>query len=119
MSEKQLTTIEILANAGVRPSNQRVLIYEYMARNGKDCKPSKMRGDLLEQCPTLSSTSIYNTLRCFSANNLFDNMRTSKELKVCTIVLHKVFGYVLLINDERVNLGDLNAAEFFEIHYKQ
>ena len=119
MSKKELTTKEILEKAGVPASNQRILIYNYMAQNGKDSEPKKMRDDLIEFCPTLSLTTIYNNIRCLSANGLLRNMKTTKEIKVCCIELNDILGYALLIGEEKIHLGNQYAAEFFENHYKQ
>lgn len=119
MSKRQLTTKEFLLSKGIRSSAPRVLIYDYLCRNGVDADPKIIRKDLLTSLPTLSLTSVYNALNCFSSNGLFKNMRTSAEIKVCTIELHKILGYALLIGEEAINLGNLQAAEYFENHYKQ
>lgn len=56
---------DMLAEKGIRPSHQRIKIMEYLIKN--KCHPTvdMIYSDLHEEIPTLSKTTVYNTLNLF------------------------------------------------------
>ncbi len=60
-----MTTSERLMGYGVRPSVQRVLIYEYLLEHRTHPNVEEIYESLAPQMPTLSKTTIYNTLKLF------------------------------------------------------
>lgn len=61
-------TIDIalhLKSHGIRPSMQRMAIMEYLLRHTTHPTVDVIYGDLLPKMPTLSRTTIYNTLELF------------------------------------------------------
>ncbi len=59
------TLKEILINNGISPSYHRLKIYEYLMNNKTHPSADKIYADILKFIPTLSKTTIYNTLKTF------------------------------------------------------
>lgn len=64
--------IDLLTKAGVRPSAQRVAIMQYMMENRIHPTVDDIFRALLPQWPTMSRTTVYNTLRLLTANGTVD-----------------------------------------------
>ena len=60
ISDSQLT--EMMHRASVRPSVQRVAILSYVANSGRHPTADEIYSDLAAHYPTLSRTTVYNTL---------------------------------------------------------
>lgn len=60
-----MTTSERLMEYGVRPSMQRLLIYNYLLEQRTHPNVEEIYAALAPQMPTLSKTTIYNTLKLF------------------------------------------------------
>ena len=54
-----------LTNAGIKPSFQRIKIYEYLIKNMNHPTVEMIYKDLSPHIPTLSKTTVYNTLKLF------------------------------------------------------
>ncbi len=54
-----------LLNAGIKPSYQRIKIYEYIFNNNIHPTVDNIYKKLLKEIPTLSKTTVYNTLKLF------------------------------------------------------
>jgi Fe2+ or Zn2+ uptake regulation protein len=71
---EKLATIEeaktYLSNVGINPSYQRLRILDYLINNL--CHPTvdMIYGDLVRDIPTLSKTTIYNTLNLFQKRGI-------------------------------------------------
>lgn len=61
---------EILVQNGISPSYHRIKIYEYLVNNRVHPTVDMIYEDVLENIPTLSKTTIYNTLKTFSEKGL-------------------------------------------------
>jgi len=61
---------EILRDHGVKPSYQRMRIYEYLIQRKNHPNVDRIYQDLLPEIPTLSRTTVYNTLKLFQERNL-------------------------------------------------
>lgn len=57
--------VELLKENGIKPSVQRIRIYEYLMDNYDHPTVDKIYGALGPSMPTLSKTTIYNTLKLF------------------------------------------------------
>ncbi|MBC8587449.1 Fur family transcriptional regulator [Paratissierella segnis] len=59
-----------LSAKGIKPSHQRIKIMEYLLKNR--CHPTvdMIYTDLQEEIPTLSKTTVYNTLNLFTESEL-------------------------------------------------
>lgn len=70
---------KILSNVGVRPSIQRVAIYEYLYTH--PCHPDieKIYSDLSPKYATLSKTTVYNTLKLFEEKNIVQSVKIEDD----------------------------------------
>ena len=67
---------EILRAKGISPSVQRVAIYDYLMTHFTHPTVDEIFKDLSPSIPTLSKTTIYNTLTLFLEHGLIDSFTT-------------------------------------------
>jgi Fe2+ or Zn2+ uptake regulation protein len=65
---KMNLTSKYLTNYGIRPSVQRIAIMEYLQQNLTHPTVEEVFENLREKIPTLSKTTVYNTLKLFIEN---------------------------------------------------
>lgn len=76
-TQEQIT--KILKDKGITPSYTRIKIYDYLSKDKIHPTVDEIFIDLVELFPTLSKTTVYNTLKLFVENylvkavNLYDN----------------------------------------------
>ena len=58
-----------LVDCGIRPSMQRLSIMDYLLKHATHPTIDDIYKDLLPSIPTLSRTTLYNTLRLFAETN--------------------------------------------------
>lgn len=73
---------ERLVNKGVRPSMQRMAIMQYLLTHCTHPTVDDVFTDLAQEIPTLSRTTVYNTLRLFSEHKAAQ-MITIDDHRVC------------------------------------
>lgn len=61
---------EYLKNNGIKPSYQRVRVFEYLIKNKNHPNVDMVFKALLGEIPTLSKTTVYNTLKLFAEKNI-------------------------------------------------
>jgi Fe2+ or Zn2+ uptake regulation protein len=61
---------ELLQSKGIRPSHQRLKILEYLVENKEHPTVLMVHDALSKEIPTLSRTTIYNTLNVFAKEGL-------------------------------------------------
>ena len=61
---------EHLKRANVKPSYQRIKIFEYLVKNRNHPTVDMIYKDLVRTIPTLSKTTVYNTLKLFVENKV-------------------------------------------------
>lgn len=76
------TAIEILQQHGISPSLQRIAIMDYLIRNRMHPMADEVYTALVRKIPTLSKTTVYNTLHLFVEHGVVQ-MLTIDEKKVC------------------------------------
>lgn len=59
-----------LIDNNIKPLTKRLLIYNYLVSHRNHPTVETIYKDLIPNCPTLSKTTIYNTLNLFLENNL-------------------------------------------------
>jgi len=59
-----------LRNAGIKPSIQRLKIFDYLANTVEHPTVDSIFNELSSEIPTLSKTTVYNTLKLFQDNGL-------------------------------------------------
>jgi Fe2+ or Zn2+ uptake regulation protein len=65
---------EILVKKGISPSYHRLKIYEYLVNNHIHPTADMIYADVLKNIPTLSRTTIYNTLKTFTEKGLISSI---------------------------------------------
>jgi len=63
--EKSLSVSEYLNHHGIKPSLHRIKIYEYLKTRDIHPTVDEIYQDMVHDIPTLSKTTVYNTLRLF------------------------------------------------------
>jgi len=61
---------EYLKNNGIKPSYQRVRVFEYLIKNKNHPTVDMIFKALAGEIPTLSKTTVYNTLKLFAEKNI-------------------------------------------------
>ncbi|MBN1534727.1 MAG: transcriptional repressor [Spirochaetes bacterium] len=64
----------ILEQKGIIPSYHRIKIYEYLVNNKDHPTADIIYTDMIKQIPTLSKTTIYNTLKTLSGKGLISSI---------------------------------------------
>ena len=82
MIGKEKEAYKRLEDCGMKPSIQRILIMDYLLNHHTHPTVDEIYRDLSKKHPTLSKTTVYNTLRLFSVCNAAQ-MITIDEHRVC------------------------------------
>ena len=75
-----MTSAEILLQHDIRPSLTRVLIYDYLRQHRTHPTADEIYTSLSHQVPTLSKTTVYNTVKLLTAAGII-KMITIEEQK--------------------------------------
>lgn len=67
---------EMLSSRGVKPSFQRLLILEYFVKNRIHPSAEMIFKQISKQIPTLSRTTVYNTLNLFVRKGILTTLKT-------------------------------------------
>ncbi|MEN3014053.1 MAG: Fur family transcriptional regulator [Endomicrobiia bacterium] len=76
-----MKTKELLEKKGLRPTIQRIKVYEYLLKHREHPDVEKIYKVLKEEIPTISKTTIYNTLKELADRGLIIEIPT--EYKLC------------------------------------
>ena len=79
---KQTEAYQRLVEKGIRPSLQRIAIMDWLIKHPTHPTIEDVYKGLAESIPTLSKTTVYNTLRMLSEHNAAQ-MITIDEHRVC------------------------------------
>lgn len=63
---------EMMASRGVRPSAQRIAILRYLMNHPVHPTAEEIHKSLIHEMPTLSLTTVYNTLKLMASHNVVD-----------------------------------------------
>ena len=72
--------VKILRDKGISPSVQRVSILNYLRAHNTHPTVEEIYRDLSKEIPTLSKTTIYNTLILFSEAKIIQNFETDDNI---------------------------------------
>ena len=78
LSPSRLT--EMMHNAGVRPSVQRIAVLSHIANLRRHPTADEIYTDLVEEFPSMSRTTVYNSLHALTSGRLV------KELEIAATV---------------------------------
>lgn len=70
---------KIIADKGIRPSVQRVVIYQYLSEHPIHPTVDMVYTALSPSYPTLSRTTVYNTLKLLSQNHLVQAIKIDDD----------------------------------------
>ncbi len=70
---------KIIADKGIRPSVQRVVIYQYLTEHPVHPTVDMVYTALSPSYPTLSRTTVYNTLKLLSQNHLVQAIKVDDD----------------------------------------
>lgn len=115
-----------LRNAGIKPSIQRLKIFEYLSKSMEHPTVESIYLALSPEIPTLSKTTVYNTLKLFQQQGIVMvvNIEDNETRFDADISFHGHFkctqcGLVedFLIPDNQPNISALSQHKITESHY--
>lgn len=81
-----------LKEVNIKPSLQRIKIFEYLLKNNIHPTVDIVYNNLANDIPTLSKTTIYNTLKLFEKHGLINNV-TIDETEIRYDAVKKIHGH--------------------------
>ena len=90
LSIQQISTQ--LLEAEIKPSLQRIKIFEYLLNNNTHPTVDAVFNNLAEEIPTLSKTTVYNTLKLFEKQGLINNVNID-ETEIRYDAVKKIHGH--------------------------
>ncbi|NLW25350.1 MAG: transcriptional repressor [Clostridia bacterium] len=114
---------EYLKENGVKPSYQRIKIFEYLIKNKNHPKVETIFQELVQEIPTLSKTTVYNTLKLFLEKGIVQPILIEEnEVRYdADITTHAHFKCEKCgeVYDFRVNLSQLKIEGLEEFQVKE
>ena len=74
-----MTSAEILQRHGIRPSLTRVMIYDYLRNHRTHPTADEIYTALSPGAPTLSKTTVYNTMKLLSAEGVIKTITIEEQ----------------------------------------
>jgi Fe2+/Zn2+ uptake regulation proteins len=93
---QQITIKELellLRGKGIRPSYLRIKILEYFFNYHNHPSVSMIYEELMDQIPTLSKTSVYNTLGLYVQHNIIESLGVSENEQRYDLYRSKTHGH--------------------------
>ncbi len=81
-----------LKEVNIKPSIQRIKIFEYLLKNNIHPTVDIVYNNLANDIPTLSKTTVYNTLKLFEKHGLINNV-TIDETEIRYDAVKKIHGH--------------------------
>lgn len=66
--------IDMLLEHGIKPSYQRIKVLEYLTENKNHPTVERIYSELVHEIPTLSKTTVYNTLNLFAEADIVKSL---------------------------------------------
>jgi len=111
-----------LTKHGIKPSYQRMKIMEYLLNNKNHPTVDNIHKDLIKVIPTLSKTTVYNTLNLFAKQNVVQiiNIENNEVRYDGNISFHGHFKCEKCgkIYDFNIKSNDLNFEQIEEFEIK-
>ena len=118
-----MTINTYLINNGIKPSFQRMKIMDYLLNNKTHPTVDIIYKDLVPEIPTLSKTTVYNTLNLFAEKSVVQiiNIENNEVRYDGDISFHGHFKCEKCgnISDFKVNMEDLKFEEIEDFDIKQ
>jgi len=116
---------EYLNSKGIKPSYQRIKVFDYLLKNKNHPTVDNIHQELVGEIPTLSKTTVYNTLKLFQEKGivLIINIEDNETRFDADISNHGHFKckncgeiYDFNLNENNLNLPDLKTYSIDEQH---
>jgi len=111
-----------LTKHGIKPSYQRMKIMEYLLNNKNHPTVDNIHKDLIKVIPTLSKTTVYNTLNLFAKQNVVQiiNIENNEVRYDGNVSFHGHFKCEKCgkIYDFNIKSNDLNFEQIEEFEIK-
>ena len=96
---------EYLSSKGIKPSYQRIKVFDYLLNNKTHPTVDNIHQELVGEIPTLSKTTVYNTLKLFQEKgivliiNIEDNeTRFDADISIMDILNVKIVVRFMTLN---------------------
>jgi len=125
MEIKQSEIIEFMRSNGIKPSYQRIKIYEYLVKNRNHPTTEIIYHNLIKKIPTFSRTTVYNTMELFIKKGIvsmisidekearFDADTSIHAHFMCTVCKNI---YDIPVKSGEVNISGLKGFKVSENH---
>lgn len=116
---------EILSKSNIKPSYPRIQVYKYLEENKNHPTVDCIYQSLVDEMPTLSKTTVYNTLKLFEENGIVKSIFLEDSEKRYEIIIdeHSHFHCELCNNIYDIPYGEINflpeGFEGFQINEKR
>jgi len=116
---------EYLSSKGIKPSYQRIKVFDYLLNNKTHPTVDNIHQELVGEIPTLSKTTVYNTLKLFQEKGivLIINIEDNETRFDADISNHGHFKckncgeiYDFKLSENNLNLPDLKTYSIDEQH---
>lgn len=117
---------QYLINHNIKPSHPRIKIFEYLVKNKNHPTVDKIYSELIKEIPTLSKTTVYNTLGLFIKENVtklitIEEGETRYDADVSNHGHFKCTNcgeiYDFRLNDNEMNVEDLDNFKVNEKNF--
>lgn len=118
-------TGEYLKEHGIRPSYQRIKVFDYLIQNKNHPTVDDIYQELIADIPTLSKTTVYNTLKLFQEKGivLIINIEDNETRFDAYVANHGHFKcnkcgkiYDFELSEDKLNLPELRNYSINEQH---
>ena len=116
---------EYLKNNGIKPSYQRVRVFEYLVKKKNHPTVDMVFKALICEIPTLSKTTVYNTLKLFVEKNIVIviNIEDNETRYDADTSIHGHFKcvqcknlYDFQFDEENLNIKAIEGFDFHQTH---
>jgi Fe2+ or Zn2+ uptake regulation protein len=117
---------DYLKNHGIKPSYQRIKIFEYLIKYKNHPTVDTIYRELVNKIPTLSRTTVYNTLKLFVEQNvaIIINIEDNELRYDADVSKHGHFKcdkcgkiYDFNVNFDNINLEEIKKFKIHEYHF--
>ncbi len=117
---------QYLLDNGIKPSIQRIKIFDFLMKNHEHPTVDKIFLSLSDEIPTLSKTTVYNTLKLFQSQGIVNivNIEDHETRYDCDTSFHGHFKclecknlYDFELENTELNINKFEGFKITESHY--
>lgn len=111
MTDRIENLAEYLVENNIKPSFQRMKIFEYLIKNNNHPTVDEIYKEVVSEIPTLSKTTVYNTLNLFIEENILKGLYIEEnEVRYDAILFDH--GHFKCTKCEKIYDFEINIDEF-------